>query len=1130
MDNYQVLIEKLDAFIRKYYRNQLLRGGIYAFTLGLAFYLLVTTLEYFGHFSTGLRTALFYGFVAGIGFILMRFVAIPLSHLYRIGKIISHEQAAKIIGDHFKEVQDKLLNVLQLKRQAAPDYELRTVNYELLTASIEQKSEVLKPIPFVSAVNLSENRKYLRYAAIPFFLLIIVLFTAPSLIKDSTKRLIAHGTYFEKPAPFTFEILNKDLKTIQQQDYTLDVKVSGKEAPQEAYIEIDGNQFKLEKENLLNFHYTFKNIQKTTDFRLFADGFYSHEYTLEAVPNPVLMNFEITLNYPPYLNKQNEKLQNTGDLLIPAGTKVSWLFHTRNTETLQLAFEDATVAPMQSGSNEFSFNKRFLRNDSYTVKAANKFMQNKDSVRYSVSVIPDLYPSITVEQQRDSLSSKRIYFKGLVKDDYGFTKLSFNYHFLKAGYVDEQGQSNLGRQLTELLPVNKNTTSDQFFYYWDVSNLNVLAGDEIEYYFEVFDNDGVNGPKATRSQTQVFKAPTLNEIAENTSKNNENLKNDLKESIAQAKQLQKDANDLQNKLMDKKEMNWEDKKKATDLLAKQQELERKLEALKNKNEQNNEQKSEYKQMDQNLLDKQKQLQDLMAKIMTPELKKMLEQMQKMMDQVDKNQLQDQLKQMKLDNKDLEKEMERALELFKQMEFEQKLQDEIDKLNDLAKKQDSLSKEADQKTADSKDLKSKQDSLNKNFEDLKKDMEDLAKKNEALEQKNNLPDTKEDQQSIEQDQKESSDELSQGKPGKASKSQKKASQKIQKMADKLAKAQDDMAAEQQEEDENALRALLENLLRLSFDQEKLMADLKTMDINNPQYLKAPQEQRRLKDNAKMVEDSLFALSKRVVQIKNKVNQEVTAINMNMDEALGNLEDRYIPQARSRQQYAMTSINNLALLLSEALSQMQQEAQSKKPGNGSCKKPGAGQGKGKKPSLSQLKKMQEELSKNMKKAKEAMEKKGNNPGPSKKPGQNGMFSSEELAKMAAQQEYLRNMVHQIDMDDNKAGGKKLGDLQQIQKEMEENENDVVNKMITEQTLKRLQDIETRLLESERAERERDQDEQLKSEEAKNYQKRNPPAFEEYKQLKLKEMELLRTVPPALNSYYKKKVNDYFQAIEK
>ena len=95
-------------------------------------------------------------------------------------------------------------------------------------------------------------------------------------------------------------------------------------------------------------------------------------------------------------------------------------------------------------------------------------------------------------------------------------------------------------------------------------------------------------------------------------------------------------------------------------------------------------------------------------------------------------------------------------------------------------------------------------------------------------------------------------------------------------------------------------------------------------------------------------------------------------------------------------SMTAINNLALMLSETLSQMQQQqAECKKPGNGACKKPGAGKGKGKKPSLSQVKKMQEELSKNMKKAKEQMEKQGNKPGQNHKPGQDGMGSSEELA---------------------------------------------------------------------------------------------------------------------------------------
>jgi hypothetical protein len=1115
-ESYQLLITRLDAFIRKYYKNQLVRGVIYSFTLLLAFYLLVITLEFFGHFSTTFRTILFYVFVTGILVILGKFIAVPLMHLYRFGKIISHEQAAQIIGKHFGNVQDKLLNVLQLKKQSEEITDAR--HQELMFAGIDQKITELKPVPFVTAINLNENRKYLRFAVIPLSVLIVILFTAPSLIKDSTKRLIDHGTFFEKPAPFIFTVLNEELKTVQRQDFQLDVRMSGNEIPAEVFIETDGNQFKLEKENLTDFHYQFRNIQRTQKFRLFADGFYSREYTLEALPNPVLTNFQISLEYPSYLKKQNETLKNTGDLMIPAGTKVSWKFTTQNTESIRIIFHDSLVSLSPVEENNFAFSRRFYKNDSYTVLTGNHFMSSKDSIRYAVSVIPDLYPSIIIEQQRDSLSTKRTFFKGLAKDDYGFTKLTFNYRFLKS---NDSIQSNKGKQFSEALAINKNLNTDQFFYSWDLNTVNVSAGDEVEYYFEVWDNDVIGGPKSARSQSQIFKAPTLNEISENTEKNNADIKNDLKESIDDAKKMQKELDELTRRMLDKKEMSWEDKKKAEDLLNKQKELEQKLAEIRNKNEKKNRQEEEYKKVNEDIMQKQEQLQTLMDKLQSPELQKLMEQLQELMKNVDKNQLQEQLSEMKLDNKDLQKELERTIELFKQMEFEQKLQDNIDKLNELAKKEDELSKDAEDKNSNSDDLKKQQDDLNKEFEEFRKEMDDLAKKNEELEDKKDMENTDQQEESIEQEMQNSSEQLGQKKNSKASKSQKGASEKMQQLAQKMQQMQEQMEQEENEVDMNALRALLENLLRLSFDQEQLMQNLKSIDINNPQYLKLSQQQQKLKDDAKMIEDSLFALSKRVMQIEAKVNQEIGAINRNMLEALDNLEDRIVPQARSRQQYVMTSVNNLTLLLSEALQQMQQQA-SGQP-SASCNKPGKKKGS----SLSEIKKMQDELNKNMQKAKEGLKHEGNKKG---KQGNKGSGMSEQLAKMAAQQEFIRNELNKLNQQENKDGKNSLGNLEDIAKQMEETEKDIVNRMITEETLKRQQEITTRLLESEKAERERDQDEQRKSEQAKNTFQRNPTGFEEYKRLKLKEMELLRTVPPSLNSYYRKKVNDYFQSIDK
>ena len=57
---------------------------------------------------------LFYTFLATAVFIIGRFIVLPIAQINRLGKIINHEQAAEIIGKHFSEVKDVLLNTLQL--------------------------------------------------------------------------------------------------------------------------------------------------------------------------------------------------------------------------------------------------------------------------------------------------------------------------------------------------------------------------------------------------------------------------------------------------------------------------------------------------------------------------------------------------------------------------------------------------------------------------------------------------------------------------------------------------------------------------------------------------------------------------------------------------------------------------------------------------------------------------------------------------------------------------------------------------------------------------------------------------------------------------------------------------------
>ena len=203
-----IIVQKLDEFIRKYYKNQLVKGLLYSVGLVLLFYIGFSTLEYFAEFGTTVRTILFYGFIFTTGYVLTKYIVVPVLKLNSFGKVISHKQAAEIIGGHFTNVQDKLLNVLQL--QSVKD---NYASIELLNAGINQKIHELKPVPFTAAIDLNENRKYLKYVAIPILLLLVIYIVDRKILTTGTTRLIHHSSYFEKEAPFQFEIENKDLKT-----------------------------------------------------------------------------------------------------------------------------------------------------------------------------------------------------------------------------------------------------------------------------------------------------------------------------------------------------------------------------------------------------------------------------------------------------------------------------------------------------------------------------------------------------------------------------------------------------------------------------------------------------------------------------------------------------------------------------------------------------------------------------------------------------------------------------------------------------------------------------------------------------------------------------------------------------
>jgi hypothetical protein len=112
------------------------------------------------------------------------------------------------------------------------------------------------------------------------------------------------------------------------------------------------------------------------------------------------------------------------------------------------------------------------------------------------------------------------------------------------------------------------------------------------------------------------------------------------------------------------------------------------------------------------------------------------------------------------------------------------------------------------------------------------------------------------------------------------------------------------------------------------------------------------------------------------------------------------------------------------------------------------------------------MQQQLNQNMQKARDQMQQQGQQQGDKQKGQGQGQGMSEQLARMAREQQLIRQSLQQINREENKDGSGKPGNLDKISKQMEQTENDLVNRRITDEALKRQQQIQTRLLEAEKA----------------------------------------------------------------
>lgn len=1114
MGAFERLLEQIDAFIRKFYKNEMVKGALFFTGIFVCSFLVTTSLEYFGRFGSVVRAVLFFSFIALNLFVLIKYIFIPLSRLFSFGKQINRYQASEIIGKFFPNVSDRLLNTLQLNDSLNQN----EGNFELIRASVAQRSSSLSVMPFATAINIKEsNRRYAKYLVPLFLLLVSIAVFLPNLLTEGTNHVVNYSQEFKPVSPFDFVLQNNSLTVEEGEDLEISVQLTGSLFPDKIYMVSDQGKFLMTKKGKNAAVGTLKKIQSNTHFYFEGNDFQSSSHTVNVLQKSTIGKLQATLVFPAYLGRESEIVSNAGDMSVPEGTHIEWSVLTKNTSKVKFTFNNKSEFFTVEG---FKIKRRIFDASRVRFDLTNAQSGKVDSSGFNIAVIRDAHPSIFVDERKDTIAGGLRYFNGSIADDYGLSSLKFVYTI----------ESENGKKRENSMLVTKVTGTEMpFDFAVDFRRENVKINDKIEYYFVVQDNDGVHGCKSTRSQSFTYKLPSLEELNDKRSEEQQNTKESLSEILKRTEEFQKNVDRLKKDMLNSKSRDFNKINQVQQLQEEQKTLQKSLEQMQEQMEQSLEEKNQLSEIDKEILEKQEMIDKLLEEVMDDELMKLLEKLEELMKKDNKEEIKEQLDQIETSSEDMKKQLDRSLEMLKKLQVNEKIDDIEKELNALAKEQEELKTDIEEEKIDKEKGAEKQDELNKKFEDLKDKMKEMDELNKALEKPMDLGDQEQQKEKISEDMKGASDELGKGKKQKAGEKQDSAAEEMKKMAEQLDQQQKEANKKEQEEDMNSLRSILENLMTLSFDQEEVMNKFSKVSDTDPAYRKYGRKQRSIMDDTRVVKDSLEALARRQPKIAKFIDKELNDIANNFSGAIEDIDEHHKRDLGVHQQLVMTSYNNLALLLNEVLESMQQQMKSQSPGSGSCDNPG-GKGKPKPGSGMSSGDMKEIVKKQI----EQMEK-GPNPGgtkPGDKPGQGnaGMpgLGNKEIAKMAAEQTAMRQKLEEMRKELNKDGKGSGNKLNPLIDELEKQEKDLINKNFSPEMIKRQKNILTRLLESEKALMERGFEDQRESKEGKNVNFGNQIRFEEYTKQKLNQIELLRSVDPMYRKYYKDKANEYFNRV--
>lgn len=1084
-NNYRSVVDKLQKYSQKFWRLQLLKGLLLLITITIVLITAVFVIESIYYTPPYLKFTFLLIILLEVILFFYRDVLKPFLFVTGLKEFSTLQQAYLVTG-HFPDLKDRLINIIELGQSDSDN--------KLVIKSIEQKIEKLTFFDFRSYFRFKHINKYLISLLFAAFLPFLFFAFKPGLLLGTGFRLIHLSQEFTKPAPYYFILKNKSLKILKGGSIQLNVQCKGSQLPGSVYVNIGGENFIMENQDT-SFVYDLNNVQNSFAFFFTDLQFVSKKYKLEVLPDPLVLAYKVTVTPPEYTALPASTVDEISTLEVPAGSQLNWNFNCSDVDSLFITTGDTILRASETSDQEFSIQTVVKSSDVYKVLLKNNFTSKKEVLTFNVSILHDNFPTIKVIQVQDSVNLGQFYFKGIIADDYGFSNLSFSVSCMNSDSVSSVGF------IPNLVP--------QDFYYG--INFNELSqmGETFSYYFTVADNDRFHGYKKSTSEVFTYHLPGYDEVYKNADSIFSDVESMLDRSKEIVDEMKAKFEEFKYRSISENLNEWDQQQFMKQMLQKRNELQQSIDQIKSKNAQLNNLNNSFFENKEDMLNKQKEIDDLLKEIMTDELKKLFDEFNELASQFDKERFNQMMDQMDFPMEDLSKQLDRNLELLKKYKIEQGIESIISEIDRIAENEAKQFQKIDK--GELEGVTENESANQKKIEELAEQLKDLQETNEELQKPMNLYPLDEEFKGIQDNYDSIKKQLSDNKSKKAKQEIENNRNQLLNLTFSLQQMLSKNQMESTGENIENLKQILKNLVFLSLEQEEILNLSENLVVSDPLLNKVQFSQDLLVLQSKQVTDSLYAIALRTPAVSSKVNNELAKIDFSLTSSVDNLKEGNFGAVVNYQQNTITSYNELALLLNEALENLEKMMANSMPGDQECDKPG-GNGKG---SMSKLKDAQQSLKGQLQRMIEGMKK-----------GEEGKLG-QQIGKSLMQQEILKNAISELLMDQS-VGSSAKEQLGAIDKLIEQNRADLLNKNLSDNIINRQNLILDHLLKAEKAEMERDVDENRESTTAEQKFYSNPDLLFEYKEREKNKTEDLRFNSVRMRKFYEEKYRSYINKV--